>query len=84
MELLFAGAPRQREPSGVLDATVFEMPLVEIEPGEFYRTPTGKVVEGTRAADRKVLVGLFGPVEIPFVVTRADSGWRVAADRTSV
>ena len=80
MELLFAGAPRQREPSGVLDATVFEMPLVEIEPGEFYRTPTGKVVEGTRAADRKVLVGQFGPVEIPFVVTRADSGWRVAAE----
>ena len=80
MELLFAGAPRQREPSGVLDGAVFAMPLVEIEPGEFFRTPTGKVVEGTRAADRKVLVGQFGPVEIPFVVSRADSGWRVAVE----
>ena len=80
MELLFAGAPRQREPSGVLDGAVFAMPLVEIEPGEFFRAPTGKVVEGTRAADRKVLVGQFGPVEIPFVVSRADSGWRVAVE----
>ena len=80
MELLFDGAPRQREPSGVLDAAVFEMPLVEIEPGEFARTPTGKVVEGTQAADRKVLVGQFGPVEIPFVVRRVGTGWRVDAE----
>jgi hypothetical protein len=80
LNLLFDGAPRQREPSGVLDATVYEMPLVEIEPGEFARTPTGKVVEGTRAADRKVLVGQFGPVEIPFVVRRVSSGWRVEAE----
>lgn len=80
MELLFADAPRQREPSGVLDAAVFEMPLVEIEPGEFARTPGGKVVEGSSTADRKVLVGQFGPIEIAFVVTRAGSDWRVAAE----
>jgi hypothetical protein len=80
MELLFDGAPRQREPSGVLDAAVFEMPLVEIEPGEFARTPTDKVVEGTQAADRKVLVGQFGPVEIPFVVRRVGTAWRVEAE----
>jgi hypothetical protein len=80
MELLFDGAPRQREPSGVLDATVFEMPLVEIEPGEFARTPTGRVVEGTQPDDRKVLVGQFGPVEIPFVVRRVGPGWRVDAE----
>lgn len=77
MDLLFLGAPRQREPSGVLDAAVFEMPLVEIEPGEFARTPSDKIVEGTRAEDRKVLVGLFGPVEIPFVLRRTNSEWRV-------
>lgn len=40
----------------------------------------GTVVEGLRAADRKVLVGLFGPIEIPFVVRRIDSAWRVEAD----
>jgi hypothetical protein len=80
MELLFGGAPRQREPSGVLDAAVAEMPLVEIEPGEFARTPSGKIVEGVRAGDRKVIVGLFGPVEIPFVVRRVAAGWRVDAE----
>jgi hypothetical protein len=80
MNVVFDGAPRQREPSGVLDATVFEMPLVAIEPGEFARTASGKVVEGTRDADRKVVVGLFGPVEIPFVVRRLESRWRVEAE----
>ena len=80
MAALFDGAPRQREPSGVLDAAVFEMPLVEIEPGEFGVRANGTVVEGTREADRKVLVGLFGPIEIPFVVRRVESAWRVEAD----
>ena len=80
MEVLFDGAPRQREPSGVLDATVFEMPLVEIEPGEYALRANGTVVEGTRAPDHKVLVGLFGPIEIPFVVRRVESAWRVEAD----
>ena len=41
---------------------------------------TGKVVEGTQAPDRKVLVGQFGPVEIPFVVRRVGTGWRVDAE----
>jgi hypothetical protein len=77
MDLLFDGAPRQREPSGVLDATVFEMPLVELGPGEFVRTPTGKIVEGTHVDDGKVFLGQFGPVEMPFVVRRAAAGWRV-------
>jgi hypothetical protein len=76
MNLLFADAPRQPEPSGVLDAAVFEMALVEIEPGEFVETPSGRIVEGTKEADRKVFVGQFGPIEIPFVVRRS-SGWRV-------
>jgi hypothetical protein len=80
MSVLFDGAPRQREPSGVLDAAVFEMPLVEIEPGEFGLRANGTVVEGLRAPDRKVLVGLFGPIEIPFVVRRVESAWRVEAD----
>jgi hypothetical protein len=80
IELLFDGAPRQREPSGVLEASVFEMPLVELEPGEFARTPSGKVVEGTQSPDQKVLLGLFGPVEIPFVIRRVKGSWRVDAE----
>ena len=77
---LFAGAPRSREPSGVLDATAEEMPLVEIGAGEFYPAPSKRVVEGGSTDDRKVLVGLFGPVEIPFVVRRIQNGWKVEAE----
>jgi hypothetical protein len=79
LDALFADAPRYREPSGVLDATVEEMPLVEIEPGEFYPVPVGPPIEGTREPDRKVLVGLFGPVEMPFVLRKMGSDWRVVA-----
>ena len=75
--VLFAGAPSYREPSGVLEATTMEMPLVEIGPGEFYRMPSGRVVEGSTAADRKVIVGHFGPVAMPFVVRRLGGSWRV-------
>jgi hypothetical protein len=79
LDALFADAPRYREPSGVLDAAVEEMPLVEIEPGEFYPVPVGPPVEGTREPDRKVLVGLFGPIEMPFVVRKVGADWRVVA-----
>jgi hypothetical protein len=80
MNVLFAGAPRYREPSGVLEATTMEMPLVEIGPGEFCRMPSGRVVEGSAAAGRKVIVGQFGPVEMPFVLRRVEAGWRVEAE----
>jgi hypothetical protein len=80
IETLFAGAPRSREPSGVLEAAVMEMPLVEIGPGEFYVMPTGRVVEGGATDNRKVIVGLFGPTEIPFVLTRVNGSWRVEAE----
>ena len=80
IDLLFAGAPRSREPSGVLEAAVMEMPLVEVGAGEFYMMPTGKVVEGGSTETRKVIVGLFGPIEIPFVVIRTAGGWRVQAE----
>jgi len=79
LDLLFDGAPRQREPSGVLEATVEEMPLVEIEKGEFYPVP-GHIVEGGSTADRKVLLGWFGPVEMPFVLRKTGSDWKVEAE----
>jgi hypothetical protein len=80
VNLLFAGAPSVREPSGVLEASAMEMPLVEVGTGEFYRLPSGRVVEGSTAADRKVFVGQFGPVEIPFVLRRVGNAWRVEAE----
>ena len=80
LNVLFAGAPSVREPSGVLEASAMEMPLVEVGSGEFYRLPSGRVVEGSSASDRKVFVGQYGPVEIPFVLRRVGGGWRVEAE----
>jgi hypothetical protein len=77
IELLFAGAPSQREPSGHLEALVGEMPIVEMRPGEFRRLATGEVVEGSDSDESRLLVGLMGQVEIPFVVERAGGEWRV-------
>ena len=77
LDILFAGAPPQREPSDQLGALVAEMPLVEIGPGEFCELPSGRVVEGVRRDDMKVLVGLYGPVEMPFVVERIGPRWRI-------
>jgi hypothetical protein len=78
--VLFAGAPPYREPSGVLEATAMEMPLVEVGPAEFYRMPSGRVVEGSTAVDRKVIVGQFGPVEMPFVLRRIGAAWRIEVE----
>lgn len=80
LTMLFDGAPRQREPSGVLEASVAEMPLVRIGPGEFYPMPSGRIVEGTNKEDEQVLVGLFGPTEIAFVVHLVKGEWRVEAE----
>lgn len=77
LDLLFAGAPPEPEPSDQLGLLIGEMPLVEIGPGEFCEMPSGRVVEGVRRDDMKVLVGLYGPVEMPFVVQRIGTRWRV-------
>ena len=54
--------------------------VVEIGPGEFYPLPTNHIVEGVKAGDRKVFVGWFGPVEIPFALRRIGQNWRVEAE----
>jgi hypothetical protein len=74
LDLLFLGA--QREPSGVLDALAMEMPIVELGPGEFFPM-RDRIAEGSAAPDVKLLLGLFGVVEIPFVVRKIDGEWRV-------
>ncbi len=76
-EILFDGAPSQREPSGHLDALAMEMPIVELAPGEFRALPLGGVVEGSSKPDLKVLLGLMGSVEIPFVVRLIGTEWKV-------
>ena len=74
LDLLFRGA--QREPSGVFDALSMEMPLVELQPGEFFPIDE-RVVEGSTSSDQKLLLGLFGVVEIPYVLRRTNGEWRV-------
>jgi hypothetical protein len=81
IKILFTGAPSVREPSGVLEASAMEMPLVEVRTGEFSRLPSGRVVEGSTAnTGRRVMVGQLGPVETPFVLHRIGGGWRVEAE----
>ena len=77
VEILFDGAPSQREPSGQLDVLAMEMPIAELSRGEFRVLPNGKIVEGSAKPDVKVLVGLFGSVEIPFVGRLIGSDWKV-------
>lgn len=80
LELLFAWAPSQREPSGHLDALVLEMPIVELSPGEFCDMPSGRVLEGSQREGTKLLLGILGSVEIPFVVRRVGGEWRVEVE----
>jgi hypothetical protein len=74
LDLLFQGA--SREPSGHLDGLAQEMPVIELRPGEFFPIDA-RVVEGSSDPNTKVLLGLFGSVEIPFVVRRSGSSWLV-------
>lgn len=80
LEVLFAGAPSAPEPSDQMISLVGEMPLVEIGPGEFVRMPSGTIVEGVNDPAKKVLVGLYGPHELPFVVHKLGGEWRVAVE----
>jgi hypothetical protein len=80
LDYLFLGAPRQREPSGVLEGNVMEMPLVEVSTGDFFALVNDRVVEGGTTADRKLVVGMFGPVEIPFEMKRLGTDWKVQAE----
>ena len=81
IDILFTAAPRQREPSGVLESSVAGMALVDAGPGEFFVLPSGNVIEGVKpGGDRRVIVGLFGPSEMVFVVEKAKSGWKIVAE----
>jgi hypothetical protein len=59
---------------------VGEMAVVEIGPGEFVKMPSGAIVEGVNDPARKVLVGLYGPNELPFVVRKVGAEWRVGVE----
>lgn len=77
VEILFLEAPPQPEPSDQLVALAMEMPIVEMKKGEFVRMPFDRAAEGTDEPDRKIYQGLFGMVDLPFVVMKRDGAWRV-------
>jgi len=67
-------------PGGDLDQVLslcMEMPIIRARAGEKVRLPSGHVVEGGGPADTLVLIGLMGPVEIPFKLVREGDAWKV-------
>jgi hypothetical protein len=80
LEVLFAGAPSAPEPSDQMISLVGEMAVVEIGPGEFVKMPSGAIVEGVNDLATRVLVGLYGPNELPFVVHKVGAAWHVAVE----
>jgi len=74
-------APAEPDHSDQVVLLALEMPLVEIPPNEFYALPSGKIVEGFRdSTKQKLLVGLYGPLEMPFIVRRVGEKWRVVPE----
>lgn len=71
-------------PPGDLDQVLslcLEMPIVRARTGERVRLPSGEVAVGSDQTESLVLVGLIGPVEVPFVVKRVDGAWKVVPQR---
>lgn len=80
INLVFEGAPRVPEPSDVLTSLAIEMPLVEAEADEVYPLLSGKLVKKSASGDETVMVGLFGPFEMVFLLQRVKNEWRIAPE----
>ncbi|MEK6299185.1 MAG: hypothetical protein AABO41_00560 [Acidobacteriota bacterium] len=80
INIVFEGAPRVPEPSDVLPSLAIEMPLVEAEAGEVYPLLSGRLVKKSAAGDETVMVGLFGPFEMVFLLRRVKGEWRIAPE----
>jgi hypothetical protein len=67
-------------PRGDLDQILslcIEMPIVKAREGEGVLLPSGDFVSETGDPDSLVLIGLMGPVEVPFLLKRVNSEWKV-------
>ncbi|HET9468828.1 MAG TPA: hypothetical protein VFO48_10470, partial [Vicinamibacterales bacterium] len=58
-----------------------EMPIVRARAGERVVLPSGEVVVGDAQGDSLVMIGLMGPVEVPFLLTRAGDVWKVVPQK---
>jgi hypothetical protein len=71
-------------PPGDLDhilSLCVEMPIVRARAGERVVLPSGEVVVGGEHADSVVLIGLMGPVEVPFLLKRVGEAWKVTPQK---
>lgn len=67
-------------PRGDLDQILslcIEMPIVKAREGEGVLLPSGDFVSETGDPDSLVLIGLMGAVEVPFLLKRVNSEWKI-------
>jgi hypothetical protein len=79
-DIAFEGAPQVPEPSDVLPSLAIEMPLVEADRDEVYPLLSGKLVKSSADGDETVVVGLFGPFEMVFLLRRVEKEWRIVPE----
>ena len=58
-----------------------EMPIVRARAGERVALPSGEVIAADVESDSLVLIGLMGPVEVPFLLRRVDDVWKVVPQK---
>ena len=80
IDIPFEGAPRVPEPSDVLPSLAIEMPLVEAEGDEIYPLLSGRLVKKDATKDEVVMVGLYGPFEMVFLLRRVNGTWRIVPE----
>jgi len=80
VDRLFAGAPSSPDPSDVLVSLVYDMPVVAARPGETVRMPSGRIVTADASGDPALFLGLFGKVQMPFVLRKVRGAWKVEAE----
>ena len=71
-------------PAGDLDQILslcVEMPLVRARAGERVVLPSGEVIVADGGADSLILIGLMGPVEVPFLLRRVGDVWKVVPQK---
>jgi hypothetical protein len=71
-------------PSGDLDQVLslcVEMPVVRARQGERVVLPSGEVAVGADQGESLVLIGLMGPVEVPFLLKRIGDTWKVVPQK---
>jgi hypothetical protein len=57
------------------------MPIVRARPGERVLLPSGEVAVGSVEGESLLLIGLMGPVEVPFLMRRNAGAWKIVPQK---